>query len=332
MPRNCTILLLDGVADGPVGMTLDILGAAERIVRAGLAGARRTRSTLVPRLVSLDGAPVRSAAGRTLSVDGALSLRALQRGDYLVLPGLGFATAEDLDAAFKRDDVIKAARLIGKAVARGVTVAASCSATFVVAASGVLDNGEATTTWWLQREFARRYPHITLRADRMVVASGFALTAGSAFAHVDLVLAILTRAGGPTLARLVSRYLVVDERPSQARYMIGNHLRTEDASLRKLERFVIAHLDQALTTATLSRAAGTSPRTLARRFKLALGTTPQRFVQRLKVERAVHLLETTQESVDAIAAQVGYADPAAFRRVLRREVGRAPRELRRRAS
>lgn len=329
MTRSCVILLLDGVADGPVGITLDILGAATRVVSAGLAGKRRTRPALVPRVVSLDGKAVTSAAGRTLTVDGAFSLRGLRRGDYVVFPGLGLATKEDIDKAFLRSDVTKAARLIEKAVARGVTVAASCSATFVLGASGVLDEAEATTTWWLQREFARRFPRVTLRADRMVVTSGLTFTAGSAFAHADLVLAIVARAGGPTLAQLVSRYLVIDERPSQARYMVAEHLRTDDPSLRKLERFVIAHLDRILTTADLAQAAGTSPRTLARRMEAALGTTPQHFVQRLKVERAVHLLETTDDSVDAIAACVGYADPAAFRRVLRREVGRSPRELRR---
>ncbi len=332
MARSCVILLLNGVADGPVGITLDILGAAARVLSAGLAGKRRTRPMLVPRVVSLDGKPVISAAGRTLTVDGRFSLRGLRRGDCVVFPGMGLATREDIDAAFMRRDVSQAARLIAKVVARGATVAASCSATFVVGASGALDHGEATTTWWLTREFSQRFPNVTLRADRMVVTSGAILTAGSAFAHADLVLSLLARAGGPTLAQLVSRYLVIDERPSQARYMIADHLRTDDPSLRKLERFVLAHLDQMLTTSDLALAAGTSPRTLARRMSTALGTTPQRFVQRMKVERAVHLLETTDDSVDAIAAHVGYADPAAFRRVLRREVGRSPRELRRRSA
>jgi hypothetical protein len=68
--------------------------------------------------------------------------------------------------------------------------------------------------------------------------------------------------------------------------------------------------------------------TLARRMKEQLETTPLRFVQRLRAERAVQMLETTASSVEAVAGKVGYADPAAFRRVLRRETGRSPREFR----
>jgi transcriptional regulator GlxA family with amidase domain len=166
----------------------------------------------------------------------------------------------------------------------------------------------------------------------MVVTHGRVITAGSAFAHADLMLTVLARASGPTLARLVSRFLVVDERPSQARYMIAHHLRSDDTALRKAERFVRAHIDRAISVDEMARAAGTSSRTLARRLKEQLETTPLRFVQRLRAERAVQMLETTGTSVEAVAGNVGYADAAAFRRVLRRETGRSPREFRERVT
>ncbi len=326
MARACTLLVLDGVADGAVGITLDILGAAARIAKLGLAG-KRVRPALVPRIVSLHGRSVQTASRRNLAVDGAL--RSVDRDDILLLPGLGMATPDDIDGALAREDITAAARAVARAAARGATVAASCSATFVLGASGVLDDREATTTWWLGPVFARRFPRVSLRADRMVVASGRAFTAGSSFAHADLVLAILARACGPSLAQLVSRYLIIDERPSQARYMVAHHLRTDDPVVRALERFVLAELDRPLTVPEMARATATSPRTLARKLDVALGTTPLRFSQRLRIERAVHLLETTDEPVAAIAARVGYADAAAFRRILRRETGRAPREFRR---
>ena len=102
--------------------------------------------------------------------------------------------------------------------------------------------------------------------------------------------------------------------------------------MRKLERFVTANLDRQLTLDEMARATATSPRTLARRVAKALGTTPQRFAQRLRIAHAVHLLETTRRSVDDVAARVGYADPAAFRRVFRRETGETPRARRARAA
>ena len=328
MPASITQLVFDGVADGPVGVALDILGAAERVVHAGLVDVPESRLPTRTRIVSIDGAPVRTAAKRTLAVDGALGLRGLGPGDVLVLPGLGMATAPEIAAALQRADIVRAIELVARAAARGVLVAASCSAAFVLAASGVLDGREATTTWWLGPTFAQRFPRVTLRTDRMVVASGRVFTAGSAFAHADLMLAILAQTLSPSLAHMVARYLVLDERSSQARYMVMDHLRSADPVVRALERFIGSNLERQLTVPQMARATATSPRTLARKLERALGTTPLRFAQRLRIAQAVHLLETTRRSVDEIAARVGYADAAAFRRVFRRETGEAPRATR----
>ena len=89
------------------------------------------------------------------------------------------------------------------------------------------------------------------------------------------------------------------------------------------------HLSEDFSIDELARAAGVSARTLARRFHDSLGVSPLRFVQRLRAERGAHLLSTTRASVEEIAARVGYRDPVAFRRVLKREAGVTPRALRR---
>jgi len=326
-----THVVFDGVADGPLGVGLEVMGTAARLVRAGLVDVPRRDRDLRQRVVSLDGAPVRSGAGRAVAVDGALTLRRLGAGEVLVLPGLGAASEAEVAALLARPDIVRGAELIARAVRRGALVAASCSATFVLAAAGALDGRQATTTWWLAPTFARRFPRVTLCVQRMVVESGGVFTAGSALAHADLMLAIAARTLGPSLAHMVARYLVLDQRASQARYMVLEHLRSSDPAIRELEAFVTANLGRQVTLAEMARATATSPRTLARRVERALATTPLQFAQRLRVAHAVHLLETTREPVDGIAAAVGYADPAAFRRVFRRETGEAPRARRARA-
>lgn len=311
-----TQLVLDGVADGPVGLAFDIMGAASRLSKRAFG----------VRLVSIDGAPVRTAANRALAVDGALG-RVSSR-DLLVLPGLGMATPAAIEAGLAREDFKRAARAVARAATSGAWVGASCSATFVLATSGVLDGLEATTTWWLSPTFAERFPQIILRADRMVARSGRIFTAGSAFGHADLLLAMLSSATSPSLAQLVARYLLLDERASQARYMVLEHIRTADPVVRVLEQLINRNLGRTLSLDEMAHATGTSPRTLARRVERALGTTPLRFAQRLRVAHAAHLLETTTRSVDDVAARVGYVDAAAFRRVFRRELGESPRERR----
>ena len=63
-------------------------------------------------------------------------------------------------------------------------------------------------------------------------------------------------------------------------------------------------------------------------MKDTLGKSPLSYFQDLRVERAVHLLNTTSHSIERIAAMVGYADGVTLRTLLRRRLGRGVRELR----
>lgn len=316
---------LDGVMEGALGLGLDVVDTAARLLRAERVGGAAPLSVLDQRVVSHDGRPVASVQRRSISVEGALSLRRVGRGDVLVLPGV-FATSESSVARMlARSDVQRVVELLRRASDKGALVAASCSATFFLGAAGLLDGASATTTWWLMPFFARRFGAVDLRADKMVVDAGRALTAGSAFAHADLVLAVVARLTSPALADLAARYLVLDERASQSRYMVMDHLQSYDPLLAAVERFVSKNLARQISLDELARAAGTSARTLARRVGAGVGMTPQRFVQRIRVTHAAHLLETTRDSVESIAARVGYADPASFRRVFRAHRGEAPR-------
>jgi transcriptional regulator GlxA family with amidase domain len=316
---------LEGAAESALGVGIDIVNSAARLAAAGLTDVPIKRAALRQRVVSLDGQPVRAGSRRMIAVDGALELRGLGPADVLVLPGVFAATEPLVDALLARAEVDRAVGLLARAAAKGALLAASCSATFILASTGVLDGQRATTTWWLAPAFASRFPAITLVADRMVVEADGVLTAGSAFAHADLMLALLARIGTPSLAKLVARYLLLDERTSQAHYMILEHLRVSDPAVQAAERFASTHVGRQISIAELAHAAAVSPRTLARRLHDALGMTPHQLVQRIRVAHATHLLQTTQASVDDVAARVGYADAAAFRRVFRRYAGGSPR-------
>jgi transcriptional regulator GlxA family with amidase domain len=322
------IVAISGIADGSLGATLDVLGAAERLRRAGFAAGTRPACTV--RVVSPRGRSVRSASGRLVPVDGTTEgATSLRRGDVVILPGLGMATEDDVETTLARRDIQDVLAFLRRAAAAGATLAASCSSTFVLAESGLLDGKSATTTWWLAPLFSRRYPRVELRADRMVVALRDRITAGSAFSQVDLMLAVVARLFGPALAHLAARYLVVDERPSQARYVVVEHIGRDDPAIQALERFVTANLARPLTLQELARATGASPRTLARRVAGSLSLTPMGFVRRLRAQHAAHLLATTGLSLERVAERVGYAEPGALRRVLRLELDASPRQLRR---
>ncbi len=86
---------------------------------------------------------------------------------------------------------------LARHVAAGGTVAASCSAVFLLQAAGLLRERRATTSWWLAQELRRLQPDCTVDADRMVVSDGPVTTAGAAFAQTDLMLHLLACASPP---------------------------------------------------------------------------------------------------------------------------------------
>jgi transcriptional regulator GlxA family with amidase domain len=161
----------------------------------------------------------------------------------------------------------------------------------------------------------------------MIVKSGKFVTAGAALSHMDLALWII-RQKSPKLAALTAKYLIVDSRPSQSAYILADHLAHSDALVERFERWARGRLAQGFSLDDAAIAARSSKRTLARRMHAVLGKSPLSYFQELRVERAVHLLKTTEENVDEIAARVGYADGVTLRTLLRRQLGRGVREIR----
>ena len=163
----------------------------------------------------------------------------------------------------------------------------------------------------------------------MLVNSSRFITAGAALAHLDLALWVV-RSVSPSLAAICARYLLVEPRASQAVFVIPDHVAHTDPLVERFERWARAHIAEGFSLTHAAHAIGASSRTLGRRLQAVLGKSPLAYFQDLRVERAVHLLQTSSESVERIAEQVGYADGATLRELLRSKLGRGVRELRER--
>ncbi|MGE0363797.1 MAG: GlxA family transcriptional regulator [Vicinamibacterales bacterium] len=313
------VLALDHVFDLGLAACLDVFQTANELIRmADLAVA--------PFDVRVVGVrrDVRTAQGLRVPVAPVTG----PAPDCVIVPAIAYKMPEALQAALGRPDIADAVATVRRWHRLGATTAAACIGTFVLAESGLLDGQRATTTWWLAPLFRQRYPAVRLEESRMVVPSGRVVTAGAALSHVDLAL-WLVRGASPQLADLVARYLIVDARPSQSAYAIADHLAHADPVVQRFEAWARRHLADRFSLDAAARAAGASKRTLARRTDRVLGTTPLDFVQRLRVERAVHLLKTADASVDDVAAQVGYADGVTLRALLRRRLKLGVKEIRR---
>ena len=313
------LLVLDGVFDLGLAALTDTLTTANEIsplladapapIELTLVGVRRR---------------VRTAHGLVVPV---LPAAKVPPPDIVLVPALGAKMPDALVARLARPDVRDAAEMLRRWSRAGATTGAACTGTFVLAESALLDGRRATTSWWLAPLFRQRYPRVDLDESRMLVTSAGATTAGAALAHLDLALGVV-RARSPGLAALAARYLLVETRGSQAEFVIPDHLAHADPTVERFEAWARQNLAAGFSLAEAARAVGTSERTLARRLNGVLGKSPLSYFQDLRIERAVHLLRTGSDSVERIAAQIGYADGVTLRTLLRRRLGRGVRELR----
>ena len=202
--------------------------------------------------------------------------------DCVVVPAIGFKMPGPLETALARPDIPDAVAALRRWRDRGATMTAACIGTFVLAESGLLDDHDATTTWWLAPLFRARYPRVRLDDTHMLVRSGEFVTAGAALSHLDLAL-WLVRGVSPEIAALTARYLIVDSRPSQSAYALTDHLAHADPVVQRFEQWARARLAEGFSLDEAARATGASKRTLARRMQEVLGTSPLGYVQRLRV-------------------------------------------------
>lgn len=316
---NIAVLALEGVFDTGISTMRDVFQTANEL--------SQLTDMQVPALsVQVLGLrpTVHSALGMQIPVQPVPATTP----DWVVVPAIGYKQPEALQAALGRADVVAAADQLRQWAGQGANIAAACIGTFVLAESGLLDQHRATTTWWLAPLFRQRYPAVQLNAEQMIVADRKLVTAGAALSHVDLAFWLL-RQHSPALASLVAKYLVVDSRPAQSAYVISDHLARANPLVEQYDRWAREHLAQPFNLDAAAAALATSKRTLARRLNEVLGKSPLAYLQDLRIERAVHLLKTSQYSVDQIAEQVGYADGVTLRTLMRRRLGLGIKELRR---
>lgn len=212
--------------------------------------------------------------------------------------------------------------------ARGARIASLCSGAFVLAAAGLLDGRRATTHWMYADELARRHPGVDVNPDVLYVDGGDGIfTSAGTAAGIDLCLHLVRLDHGAHVANMFARRMVASPHRAggQAQYVKDAVPATGgDDRLAATLDWAIANLERPLTVESLAQHAHLSPRTFARRFQAAMGTTPLRWILRQRVSAAQRLLETSDRSVEEIAAGCGFGSPAAFRLHFGRQTGTSP--------
>ncbi|WP_273505324.1 GlxA family transcriptional regulator [Fulvimarina manganoxydans] len=216
--------------------------------------------------------------------------------------------------------------------AEGTILGSVCAGAFVLAETGLIDGRRATTHWAFAEQLARRFPAIEITEDQMVLDDGDIVTAGGILAWTDLGLTLVERLLGATTMLATARFLLIDPPRSSQRPFAPFNPRFDhgDDAVRRAQHYLHAHFGDALNQSNLHAVAGMTERTFLRRFTAATGHRPNAYLQQVRIAKAREALERTLTAVDQIAWQVGYSDPAAFRKIFQKIVGTTPAAYRQR--
>ncbi|WP_206797814.1 GlxA family transcriptional regulator, partial [Amycolatopsis sp. MtRt-6] len=242
----------------------------------------------------------------------AIAVVPVRQVDVLVVPGFELHPGLDLDATLTSlGPEIETIRAGSRS---GVALVSICVGAFLLAAAGLLDGRESTTSWLFADRLAGRCPGTDVRPEKLVVTDSGVTTTGAFSAMYDFALGLIREHNGSRVARATARVALVDDaRLSQAPYVDAALLPATGSRFSQgVKRWLDQNMRERYDLGLLSATFHVSTRTLLRRFRAETGQTPLEYLQAERVRRAKHLLETTERTVAGIAAEVGYRDPGTF--------------------
>ncbi|CAN5754020.1 helix-turn-helix domain-containing protein [soil metagenome] len=208
-------------------------------------------------------------------------------------------------------------RALQAAHRRGATVVGLCLGAFVLAEAGLLDGRPATTHWHLVAAFAELYPKVKLQPEVLYVDDGDVLTSAGTAAGIDCCLHLLRVRHGAEAANRAARRMVVapHRQGGQAQYIQQPvPVTIERDRLAPLLEWLGEHLDIPHELDSLARRALMSRRTFTRHFRESTGTTVGQWIQNQRLALAQRLLETTDHTVEQVAAGAGFGSAVSLRK------------------
>lgn len=207
-----------------------------------------------------------------------------------------------------------------------------CTGAYFLAATGLLNNLEASSHWAWIDELKLMYPKVKWVPECIITDTDGLYTSGGTFSSFNLILYLVEKFVSKEVAIRISKELEIDYgRSSQLPFMIfQNQKNHTDQQILEVQGFMESNYDSSLKLDDLARRFGMSRRNLIRRFKAATGNTPRTYIQRLRIEEAKRMLESSGSNVSQAMFAVGYTDVNTFRDLFQRYTGFLPSQYRRR--
>lgn len=303
-------LLYDGLCTFEFGIVAEVFGFARPEMGEGWY---RFASC------AIEGGPLRAHGGFVLTPEHGIEL--LDRADIIVVPGWKGASEP------VPDDLVERLR---RAHARGARLASICSGAFVLAATGLLDGGTATTHWRYAEAMRERFPAVAVDDASLYRAHGRIFTSAGSAAGIDLLIEIVRQDFSAEAANSVARRLVMPAHRlgGQAQFLERPVPAPHQSEVAPLLDRMRAKLGSSWTLARMAAECRMSLRTFVRRFTEATGMPPGEWLIAERVEEAKRLLVNRRHSIDEIAAVIGMGSADTLRHHFRKHTGVSPKAYR----
>ncbi|MFZ0797536.1 MAG: DJ-1/PfpI family protein [Terriglobales bacterium] len=310
----------------PDTQIVDVAGPFQVFVRAGELFSRQHPSAGCPYEVVLAS----TNSSRMIRTNCGLSLQAHQT--YRSLPPrenidtLLVAGGSGLDEAARDKQLLRWLRSRSASARRFGSI---CTGAFLLAAAGLLDGKTATTHWKWASELSTRCKQTKIDPDPIFVRDGKLYTSAGITAGMDLALALVEEDLGAPIAVGVAREMVLYlRRPGgQSQFSAALTLQSSDRwPVADLQAWILENLSGNLSVEGIAQRCGMSPRNFARVFVRETGTTPHKFIERVRVEAVRRRLEERDDSLERIATDCGFGGPDSLRRSFLRVLHVSPRD------
>jgi AraC family transcriptional activator FtrA len=303
-----TALLYDGLCTFEFGIVAEIFGLSRPEMGEGWY---RFASCAV------EQGPLRAHGGFTLLADEGIDL--LDRADIIVVPGWKGVNEPVPEALCAR---------LRQAHDRGARLVSICSGAFVLAATGLLDGGSATTHWRYAEALRRLHPTIEVDDRSLYRNHGRIFTSAGSAAGMDMLIEIVRQDFGADAASSVARRLVMPAHRTggQAQFLERPVPIRRQSEIAPLLDQMRAGLGTVWTLERMAAECRMSVRTFVRRFAEATGTSPGEWLTAERLEEAKRLLVAGRLGIDEIALAAGLGTADTLRHHFRKRIGISPRE------
>ena len=315
--RTVTFILIDQMLSTGTMLPLEMLRGAESRARA--EGKPEPLRLLT---ASVDGQPVRSRSGFSLTPD--LALKDVPHSDIIYLPALW----RNPRPALRRSAPLLA--WLRQQADRGAAISAVGTGVCFLAEAGLLDGKPATTHWHYFDRFAADYPDVKLKRQYFITQADKLFCAASVNALADVTVHLIRQLYGPAVASHVERNFSHEiRRPfEEIAYSEGAVHLHPDEDIVQAQTWLKQHCSEDVKLSEVAAHFDMSVRSFNRRFKLATGQTPLQYLQNVRVDMARELLQSSNLSVNEIAEKVGYQDMGHFTALFKKFLATTPSEYR----